>query len=72
MVLYIANKILIILTAKYDLIIYQMDVKSVFLNGEVDTELYVEQSEMFKEKDRKLWVCKLKKGLYGLKQAPRL
>src|SRR5579871_5864569 len=72
MVSYIANRILIVLAAKYDLIIHQMDVKSVFLNEEVDTELYVEQPEMFEEKDRKLWVCKLKKGLYGLKQAPRL
>src|SRR5579871_2330869 len=69
---YTANKILITLAAKYDLIIYQMDMKSAFLNREVDTKLYIEQPEMFKEKDRKLWVCKLKKGHYGLKQAPRL
>ena len=63
---------MIILTAKYDLTIHQIDVKSAFLNAKVDTELYIEQPEMFKEKDRKLWVCKLKKGHYGLKQAPRL
>src|SRR5579871_6144937 len=72
MVSYTANRILIALATKYDLTIHQIDVKSVFLNGEVDTELYVEQPEIFEEKDRKLWVCKLKKGLYGLKQAPRL
>jgi hypothetical protein len=60
------------LAAKYDLKIHQMDVKSAFLNGEIDTELFVEQPEMFEEKDRKAYVCKLKKGLYGLKQAPRL
>ena len=69
---YTANRILIALAAKYNLKIHQMDVKSAFLNGEVDTELYIEQPEMFEEKDRKLWVCKLKKGLYDLKQAPRL
>ena len=63
---------MIIFIIKYNLIIHQIDVKSIFLNREIDTELYVEQPEMFEEKDRKLWVCKLKKGLYGLKQAPRL
>jgi hypothetical protein len=67
-----ANRIIMALAVKYDLKIHQMDVKSAFLNGEIDTELFVKQPEMFEEKDRKAYVCKLKKGLYGLKQAPRL
>eukprot|EP00253_Pinus_taeda_P009887 PITA_09887 len=46
--------------------IYQMDVKSAFLNGELKEEVYMEQPEA-----RKDLVCKLKKALYGLKQAPR-
>ena len=44
--------------------IYQMDVKSAFLNGELKEEVYMEQPE------GKDFVCKLKKALYGLKQAP--
>ena len=49
-----------------------MDVKSAFLYGDIDTELYIEQPKMFEEKDRKTWVCWLKKGLYRLKQAGRI
>ena len=49
-----------------------MDVKSAFLHGDIDKELYIAQPEMFEEKDRKEWVCQLKKGLYGLKQAGQI
>ena len=51
--------------------IYQMDVKSAFLNGELKEEVYMEQPEGFNLAERKDFVCKLKKALYGLKQAPR-
>ena len=51
--------------------IYQMDVKTAFLNGVVEDKVYVEQTLGFKTHDRKTHVCKLKKQLYGLKQAPR-
>jgi len=44
-----------------------MDVKSVFINGDLEEEVYIEQLEGFIiENDAKL-VCKLKKALYGLK-----
>ena len=56
--------------ATLNLEIHQLDVKTAFLNGEIDTEIYVKQPQGY-EQDRDL-VCKLKKGLYGLKQAPRL
>eukprot|EP00253_Pinus_taeda_P026048 PITA_26048 len=52
--------------------VYQMDVKSVFLNGDLEEEVYIEQLEGFiLGNDAKL-VCKLRKALYGLKQAPRV
>jgi transposase InsO family protein len=50
---------------------YQMDVKSSFLNGELEEEVYIEQPEGFQLSENADYVCKLKKALYGLKQAPR-
>jgi hypothetical protein len=47
-----------------------MDVKSYFLNGELEEEVYIEQPEGFQMSDNADYVCKLKKGLCGLKQAP--
>jgi hypothetical protein len=51
--------------------IYQMDVKSAFLNGTLEEEFYIEQLEGFMLTKNQDYVCKLKKALYGLKQAPR-
>ena len=48
-----------------------MDVKTTFLNGVVEEEVYVEQPQGLKTHNKKTHVCKLKKDLYGLKQAPR-
>lgn len=50
--------------------VHQMDVKTTFLNGEIE-EVYLEQLEGFKIHDPESHVCRLKKALYGLKQAPR-
>ncbi|GKD20484.1 retrovirus-related pol polyprotein from transposon TNT 1-94 [Tanacetum coccineum] len=51
--------------------IYQMDVKTAFLNGELKEEVYISQLEGFVDQDNPSHVYKLKKALYGLKEAPR-
>ena len=63
-------RILIALAAVYDLKIDQMDVKTTFLNGELEEEIYNEQPEGFIVPGNEKKVCRLVKSLYGLKQAP--
>ncbi|GJR63872.1 retrovirus-related pol polyprotein from transposon TNT 1-94 [Tanacetum coccineum] len=54
-----------------NMIVYQMDVKTAFLNGILRKEVYVGQPDGFVDQDNPNHVYKLKKALYGLKQAPR-
>ncbi|GKE18081.1 retrovirus-related pol polyprotein from transposon TNT 1-94 [Tanacetum coccineum] len=51
--------------------VYQMDVKSAFLNGKLKEEVYVKQPLGFESSEFPDYVCKLNKALYGLKQAPK-
>nr|GEX10252.1 retrovirus-related Pol polyprotein from transposon TNT 1-94 [Tanacetum cinerariifolium] len=51
--------------------VYQIDVKSDFLNGKLKKEVYVKQPHGFESSEFSDYVCKLDKALYGLKQAPR-
>jgi len=62
---------LIALAAQEKWKIYQLDVKSAFLNGELEEEIYVEQPPGFLTQGKEDKVCRLRKALYGLKQAPR-
>ena len=48
-----------------------MDVKTTFLNGVIEEEVYIKQPQGFEVEDRVTYVCKLKKYVYGLKQSPR-
>ncbi|GKE57848.1 retrovirus-related pol polyprotein from transposon TNT 1-94, partial [Tanacetum coccineum] len=66
-----AIRIFITNAASKNMIIYQMDVKTAFLNGELKEEVYVSQAEGFVDPDHPTHVYRLKKALYGLKQAPR-
>ena len=62
---------LLSITAYYDLELHQMDVKTAFLNGDLDHEIYMEQPEGFIAPNQQHLVCKLHKAIYGLKQAGR-
>jgi hypothetical protein len=48
-----------------------MDIKTTFLNGVIEEEVYIEKPQGFEVEEKKSHACKLKKALYGLKQAPR-
>ena len=58
-------------TASQNMMVYQMDMKIAFLNGEQNKVLYFSQLERFVYFDRPTHVFHLKRALYGLKQTPR-
>ncbi|GKA16306.1 retrovirus-related pol polyprotein from transposon TNT 1-94 [Tanacetum coccineum] len=64
-------RILLEYACTYDFKLYQMDVKSAFLNGFINEEVYVAQPPGFINYEKPNHVSKLKKALYGLKQAPK-
>jgi len=59
------------LGAALDMEIHQMDVKTAFLNGKLEEEIYMDQPQGFAQEGKEHLVCKLKKALYGLKQSSR-
>ncbi|GJT34869.1 retrovirus-related pol polyprotein from transposon TNT 1-94 [Tanacetum coccineum] len=64
-------RILLAYACAYDFKLYQMDVKSAFLNAFINEEVYVAQPPGFIDFEKPNHVFKLKKALYGLKQAPK-
>ena len=64
-------RLILAIVAHMDLELYQMDVKTAFLNGKLDEEIYMDQVLCFESKGQKHKVCKLKISIYSLKQASR-
>ena len=64
-------KILLSIATHYDYEIWKTDVKTTFLNGNLEEEIYMMQPEGFIAKNQEHMVWKLKRSIYGLKQASR-
>jgi hypothetical protein len=64
---YTSIKSIIAIATEMGWSIHQMDVKTAFLNGFIDEEVYIEQPQGFEVSDRETHVCLLRKALYGLK-----
>ena len=64
-------RLILAIVANLNLELYQMDVKTSFLNGELDEEIYMDQPIGFVTKGQEHKVCKLKRSIYGLKQSSR-
>ena len=65
-------RFLLSIVVAYDLEIEQMDVKTAFLHGDLEEEIYMQQPDGFVVKGKEHLVCRLKRSLYGLKQSPRM
>ncbi|PKI58367.1 hypothetical protein CRG98_021242 [Punica granatum] len=63
-------RIMLAITAHYDYEVWQMDVKTAFLNGHTEEDIFMDQPRGFESNDKSK-VCKLKRSIYGLKQASR-
>ena len=64
-------RILLAIAAHYDYEIWQMDVKTAFLNGRLKEDVYMVQPEGFVNPKKSNMICKLQRSIYGLKQASR-
>jgi len=64
-------RVLLAMVCVLDMELEQLDVKTTFLHGELDEQIYMSQLEGFSVSRKKDYVCLLKKSLYSLKQSPR-
>jgi hypothetical protein len=64
-------RIIMALVAHFGLELHQMDVKTTFLNGDLEEKVYMKQPEGFVSENQSNLVCKLNKSIYGLKQSSR-
>ena len=64
-------RIIMVLVAHYDLELHQMDVKTTFLNSDLEENVYMAQPKGFVLEGKERMWCRLKKSIYGLKQASR-
>ena len=64
-------RVLLSLVAIKDLELEQLDVKTAFLHGDLEKQIYMKQPEGFEVVRQENHVCLLKKSLYGLKQSPQ-
>ena len=64
-------RLLVGMATSFDLQIHQMDEKIVFLNGDLNEEIYMDQTECFVETGQESTECKLTKSLYGLKHVQK-
>jgi hypothetical protein len=64
-------RVLLSLVASHGLLVHQMDVKTAFLNGELEEEIYMNQLDGFIAQGQEGKACRLLKSLYDLKQAPK-
>jgi hypothetical protein len=65
-------KLLLALCVLIGFIVHHLDVKTAFLNGRIDKDIYVYQPDCFEEPGKERWFCHLLRALYGLRQSPRL
>ena len=71
MVRFVSIRLILAIVAHLDLELFQMDVKTTFLNGELDKEIYMDQPIGFEVKEQGRKVYRLKRSIYGQKQASR-
>ena len=68
---YSSIQTIISLTAEMGWRVHQIGIKTAFINGVIEEEVFIEQPEGFDVEDWETYVCRLQRALYGLKQAPR-
>ena len=64
-------RVLLAMVVHQDLELEQLDVKTTFLHGELEEDIYMAQPDCFQVPGKEEYICRLKKSLYGLKQSPR-